>query len=186
MGAAGGAAAGLKPGMAPALAAGTKITPANYFKATAFGSNPFTKIKDAFTSMKSGGIGGFLGGVKDLRAGLSGIGIGSQQGGLPSMIQTSFAFYDANVLWRWQSYVMQTSMADYKTKEFNRLIEEGMDPNTAAAMADQLTGMDRFNYGLNRFKQFGQGLGGILDSVYQGVRLKNLLKQRKTDKPLQN
>ena len=49
-------------------------------------------------------------------------------------------------------------------------------------MADQLTGMDRFNYGLNRFKQFGQGLGGILDSVYQGVRLKNLLKQRKTDK----
>ena len=42
--------------------------------------------------------------------------------------------------------------------------------------------MDRFNYGLNRFKQFGQGLGGILDSVYQGVRLKNLLKQRKTDK----
>ena len=167
MSAAGGAAAGLRPGMAPALAAGTKITPANYFKATAFGSNPFTKIKDAFTSMRGGGLGGFMGGMKDLGAGLSGLGIGGQQGGLglPSMVQTSMP-----------------SMADYKTKEFNRLIEEGMDPNTAAALADQLTGMDRFNYGIDRFKQFGQGLGGILDSVYQGIRLKNLLKQRKTDK----
>ena len=173
MGAAGGAMAGLKPGMAPALAAGTKITPANYFKATAFGSNPFTKIKDAFTTMRSGGIGNFMGGVKDLRAGLTGIGIGSPQGGLPSMIQTS---YGNNPM------LMQTSLADFKAREMNKLIEQGIDPNTAAAMADQLTGMDRFNYGLNRFQQFGQGLGGILDSVYQGVRLKNLLKQRKTDK----
>lgn len=183
---AGGAMGGLKPGMSPALAAGTKITPANYFKATAFGGNPFTKIKDAFTTMRSGGIGNFMGGVKDLRAGLAGIGVGGQQGGLglpsmvqtsmPSMMQTSYGGYGGNPM------LMQTSMADYKEKEFNRLIEEGMDPNTAAQMADQLTGMDRFNYGIDRFKQFGQGLGGILDSVYQGVRLKNLLKQRKTDK----
>jgi len=182
MAAAGGAMAGLKPGMAPALAAGTKITPANYFKATAFGSNPFTKIKDAFTTMRSGGIGNFMGGVKDLRAGLAGIGVGSQQGGLPSMVQASMPSMMQMSYGGDNPMLMQTSMADYKTKEFNRLIEEGMDPNTAAAMADQLTGMDRFNYGLNRFKQFGQGLGGILDSVYQGVRLKNLLKQRKTDK----
>ena len=48
---AGGAMGGLRPGMSPALAAGTKITPANYFK-TAFGGNPFTKIKDAFTTEK--------------------------------------------------------------------------------------------------------------------------------------
>jgi hypothetical protein len=49
--------------------------------------------------------------------------------------------------------MMQTSMADYKTQEFNRLINMGMDPNTAAAMADQLTGMDRFSQGMNRFQQ---------------------------------
>ena len=184
MSAAGGAAAGLRPGMAPALAAGTKITPANYFKATAFGSNPFTKIKDAFTSMRGGGLGGFMGGMKDLGAGLSGLGIGGQQGGLglPSMVQTSMPSMMQMSYGGGNPMLMQTSMADYKTKEFNRLIEEGMDPNTAAALADQLTGMDRFNYGIDRFKQFGQGLGGILDSVYQGIRLKNLLKQRKTDK----
>jgi len=182
MAAAGGAMAGLKPGMAPALAAGTKITPANYFKATAFGSNPFTKIKDAFTTMRSGGIGNFMGGVKDLRAGLAGIGVGSQQGGLPSMVQASMPSMMQMSYGGGNPMLMQTSMADYKTKEFNRLMSMGVDPNTAAAMADQLTGMDRFNYGLNRFQQFGQGLGGILDSVYQGVRLKNLLKQRKTDK----
>ena len=92
------------------------------------------------------------------------------------MMQTGLGSFNDNPM------LMQTSMADYKTKEFNRLIKEGMDPNTAAAMVDQLTGMDRFNYGMNRFQQFGQGLGGILDSVYQGIRLKNLLKQRKTDK----
>ena len=182
MSAAGGAAAGLRPGMAPALAAGTKITPANYFKATAFGSNPFTKIKDAFTTMRSGGIGNFMGGVKDLRAGLAGIGVGSQQGGLPSMVQASMPSMMQMSYGGGNPMLMQTSLADFKEREMNKLIEQGIDPNTAAAMADQLTGMDRFNYGLNRFKQFGQGLGGILDSVYQGVRLKNLLKQRKTDK----
>ena len=182
MSAAGGAAAGLRPGMAPALAAGTKITPANYFKATAFGSNPFTKIKDAFTTMRSGGIGNFMGGVKDLRAGLAGIGVGSQQGGLPSMIQASMPSMMQMSYGGGNPMLMQTSLADFKEREMNKLIEQGIDPNTAAAMADQLTGMDRFNYGLNRFKQFGQGLGGILDSVYQGIRLKNLLKQRKTDK----
>ena len=182
MGAAGGAMAGLKPGMAPALAAGTKITPANYFKATAFGSNPFTKIKDAFTSMRGGGLGGFMGGMKDLRAGLSGLGIGGQQGGLPSMVQASMPSMMQTSYGGGNPMLMQTSLADFKVREMNKLIEQGMDPNTAAAMADQLTGMDRFNYGMDRFKQFGQGLGGILDSVYQGIRLKNLLKQRKTDK----
>lgn len=162
---AGGAMAGMKPGMSPALAAGTKITPQNYFKATAFGKNPFTSFKSGMNAVGGQqGIGSMLGGGGNPMM---------MQTGLPSMMQTS---YGNNPM------LMQTSMADYKTKEFNRLIEEGMDPNTAAQMADQLTGMDRFNYGIDRFKQFGQGLGGILDSVYQGIRLKNLLKQRKTDK----
>jgi len=157
---AGGAMAGMKPGMSPALAAGTKITPQNYFKATAFGKNPFTSFKSGINALGGQqGIGSMLGG-----------------GGNPMMMQTGLGSFSDNPM------LMQTSMADYKTKEFNRLIEEGMDPNTAAAIADQLTGMDRFNYGIDRFKQFGQGLGGILDSVYQGIRLKNLLKQRKTDK----
>ncbi len=159
MSTAGGAMAGMKPGMAPALAAGTKITPQNYFKATAFGKNPFTSFKSGIGALGGQqGVSGMLGG-------------GSGMGG---MMQTSYG--GGNPM------MMQTSMADYKTQEFNRLINMGMDPNTAAAMADQLTGMDRFSQGMNRFQQFGQGLGGILDTVYQGVRLKNLLKQRKTDK----
>ena len=168
MSAAGGAMAGLRPGMAPALAAGTKITPQNYFKATAFGRNPFTSFKSGMSA---------LGGQQGITSVLGGGGNPMMmQTSNPMMMQTGLGSFNDNPM------LMQTSMADYKTKEFNRLIKEGMDPNTAAAMVDQLTGMDRFNYGMNRFQQFGQGLGGILDSVYQGIRLKNLLKQRKTDK----
>ena len=52
--------------------------------------------------MRSGGLGGFMGGVKDLRAGLSGLGVGGQQGGRSAFYGTNkYAFYDANVLWRW-------------------------------------------------------------------------------------
>ncbi len=188
MGAAGGAAAGLKPGMAPALAAGTKITPANYFKATAFGSNPFTKIKDAFASMKGGGLGGFMGGVKDLRAGLAGIGIGSQQGGLPSMMQTSFGGgygggYGGGVGGNPMLMRTSLSMPEYKEQEFNRLMGMGVDPTTAAEMADKLTRMDKFNnYGMPRFQRFARGLGGIADTVFQGLYMKRLLENMKNEK----
>jgi len=194
MGAAGGAAAGLKPGMSPALAAGTKITPANYFKATAFGSNPFTKIKDAFASMKGGGLGGFIGGVKDLRAGLAGIGVGSQQGGLPSMMQTSFGGgyggggygggvgggVGGNPMLMNASY--GPAFQNYQEKEFQRLIASGMDPNAAANYIGNMTPMDRFNQGMPKFERFTRGLGGIADTVFQGLYMKRLLEKAKNEK----
>ena len=63
MAAASGAAAGLRPGMPAALAAGTKITPANYFKATAFGSNPFTSFQSGMNALGGQqGLGSLLGG----------------------------------------------------------------------------------------------------------------------------
>tara|TARA_B100000123_G_scaffold15022_3_gene11068 strand:- start:2627 stop:4084 length:1458 start_codon:yes stop_codon:yes gene_type:complete len=84
MGAAGGAAGGLKPGMSPVVAAGTKITPANYFKATSFGSNPFTKIKDAFAKIKSGGLRNIFGGLKDMKSSFAALKSGGS-GGITSL-----------------------------------------------------------------------------------------------------
>lgn len=195
---AGGAMGGLKPGMSPALAAGTKITPANYFKATAFGGNPFTKIKDAFTSMKGGGIKEIFGGLKDVKSGLEGLktgfaGMGGQ--GLPSMMQTAFGGQQqVNPMLMQTSYgggyggnpmLMRTSlsMPEYKEQEFNRLMGMGVDPTTAAKMADKLTRMDRFNnYGMPRFEKFTRGLGGIADTVFQGLYMKRLLENMKNEK----
>ena len=67
--------------------------------------------------MRSGGIGNFMGGVKDLRAGLAGIGVGSQQGGLPSMVQASMPSMMQMSYGGDNPMLMQTSLADYKTKE---------------------------------------------------------------------
>ena len=57
-----------------------------------------------------------------------------------------------------------------------------MDP-TAAEMADKLTRMDRFNnYGMPRFQRFARGLGGIADTVFQGLYMKRLLEKAKNEK----
>ncbi len=198
MAAAGGAMGGLKPGMSPAVSAGTKITPANYWKATAFGGNPLTKIKDAFTSMKGGGIKEVFGGLKDVKSGLEGLktgfaGMGGQ--GLPSMMQTAFGGQQQD-----NPMLMQTSYGggvggnpmlmnasygpvfeNFQQKEFQRLIDSGMDPNAAATYVGNLTPMDRFNQGMPKFERFARGLGGIADSVVQGLYLKRLLEKRKSE-----
>lgn len=199
MGAAGGAMGGLKPGMSPALAAGTKITPGNYWKATAFGSNPLTKIKDAFTSMKGGGIKEVFGGLKDVKSGLEGLktgfaGMGGQ--GLPSMMQTAFGGQQqVNPMLMQTSYgggyggnpmLMNASYGpvfeNYQQKEFQRLIDSGMDPNAAATYVGNLTPMDRFNQGIPKFERFARGLGGIADTVFQGLYMKRLLEKAKNEK----
>ena len=124
MAAASGAAAGLRPGMPAALAAGTKITPANYFKATAFGKNPFTSFQSGI---------GALGGQQGISSMLGG---GGGMGGLGSMLG-------------------------------------------GQQMAPQMQNM--FG-GLNRFGQFGRGLGGIADTVFQGLYMKRLLENMKNEK----
>ena len=81
--------------------------------------------------------------------------------------------------------LMQTSLSSQsiKNKNLNKLMGMGVDPNTAAKMADQLTRMDRFNnYGLNRFKQFTRGLGGIADTVFQGLYMKRLYRKHEKRK----
>jgi len=200
MSAAGGAMGGLKPGMSPALAAGTKITPANYFKATAFGGNPFTKIKDAFTSMKGGGIKDIFSGLKDVKGGLEGLktGFAGMSGqGLPSMLQTAFGGQQqVNPMLMNASYggggvggnpmLMNASYGpvfeNYQQKEFQRLMDSGMDPNTAANYVGNLTPMDRFNQGMPKFQKFARGLGGIADTVFQGLYMKRLLENMKNEK----
>jgi len=241
MSAAGGAMGGLKPGMSPALAAGTKITPGNYWKATSFGGNPFTKIKDAFTSMKGGGIKEIFSGLKDVKGGLGGLktGFAGMSGqGLPSMLQTAFGGQQevnpmlmnaygggqqqVNPMLMQTAYgggggygggygggvggnpmLMQTAYGgsggsggsggnpmlpsygpvfeNYQQKEFQRLIDSGMDPNAAATYVGNLTPMDRFNQGMPKFERFARGLGGIADSVIQGLYLKRLLEKRKSE-----
>jgi len=115
--------------------------------------------------------------------------------GLPSMMQTAFGGQQqVNPMLMQTSYgggyggnpmLMRTSlsMPEYKEQEFNRLMGMGVDPTTAAKMADKLTRMDRFNnYGMPRFEKFTRGLGGIADTVFQGLYMKRLLENMKNEK----